>query len=116
LFLLSVISVRSVLSQVMLVKKLLLHGFDGVARQRKIMPCHEGNLLKNDRVVNRVIRIRSPRERSVTVNKNRRHIIRLNSALNETLDNHGSGLLLIGARNLSGSHSARTGNLPIEII
>ena len=31
LFLLSVISVRSVLSQVMLVKKLLLHGFDGVA-------------------------------------------------------------------------------------
>ena len=86
--------VGSVLSEKMFVEQTRLHWFQpgvdpqGLARQ-------SGNKLQYDRVVNRVVRVLSPREWPVAGHQNRRMLHCIKPQLLERLDNDAAGVRFV---------------------
>ena len=74
LFSLPIVCVCAVLAQVVLIKKLLLHGRDcGV--KHEVVPCHERELLEDDSVMHSVHGVCTPCERAMAVDEHGGSII-----------------------------------------
>ena len=110
---LTVISVRAVLAQVVLVEKLLLHsaccGGDG---QRVVV--HERDFLQDYGIVDCFVRVLAPGERTVALYENRRNAHRVNSV--ERFNYNLAGLLFVLATDLLRGHSPGAGDLAVEVV
>src|SRR5665648_211012 len=111
---LTIVSVGSMLSQVVLVEQSFLHRLNSVSRLHLAVPCHHGHFLKYHSIVRRIHWISTPSERAVAANKHCRHIVR-NYVL-ESLDNDRADLLFVLAFDFNVSHAAGTGDLTIKVI
>ena len=78
------------------------------------MEVHERNFFEDDCVVNCLVCVLAPCERSMTMHKNSRDLRCVTPT--ERLDNHVAGLLFILARNFRRGHFARAGNFAVEIV
>ena len=112
---LSVVSIRTVLSQEMLVlDNLRCRLYSGI--QDLGAACHLGNLLENHCVVNCVGCISSPGERSMVGAQNTRYVHRIDASLVEGLDDNKACVLLILAVDLVSGQASCAGNLAVEVV
>ena len=101
------------LTQVVLVQQILLHGRD-VGGHGFRTECHESQFFQHHSIVDSIVRIGAPGEWAVGVDENCRDVI--GGLFLEGLDDDVAGFFFVFTVNFSWGHLPGTGNFAVEIV
>ena len=113
--LVDLIGIRTVLTIIMLILQ-----FPGsrlnprLDRLRTV--CHLGNLLQNNRIVYRFMRIFAPRKRAVVLAQYSRHCRRIFAQPCKFTDDQKARVLLVSLLDLLRVQTSETGNFPVKVV